>query len=157
MQWDAIGAMSEMLGAIAVVTTLLYLTREVRQNARSMSIAALRDTTAQWNQWSEMLATSADLADIVARGNVDYGGLEAREKLRYGAYVQSFFDNVESYRSLAVDHGMDKDMDVLSRIVGRRVTIPGYRSWWRENVDDYAGDFVAWVDEIARRRELEDG
>ncbi len=67
MNWDAIGAIGEISGAIAVVATLLYLSKQIRQNSRSVEISALRDTTAQWNHWSEMLATSADLADIVAK------------------------------------------------------------------------------------------
>jgi hypothetical protein len=53
----------------------------------------------------EMLATSPDLADVVAKGNglADLGDAEA---LRYGAFVQSFLDNVEAYRSLSTDHGV---------------------------------------------------
>ena len=48
MNWVATGAVGEVLGAIAVVATLLYLTREVRQNARSLSISARR-----YHRWIE--------------------------------------------------------------------------------------------------------
>ena len=66
-----------------------------------------------------MIATSPDLAQIVAKGNKSYGSLSESESLRYGAYVQSFFDNVESYRSLATDYGMDRDLAVLTSTVSR--------------------------------------
>jgi hypothetical protein len=148
MNWDAIGAVGEVIGAAAVVVTLLFVARDIRQNSKSLSISALRDTTAQWNQWSEMIATSNDLADIVAKGNKTYSDLSESEKLRYGAYVQSFFDNVESYRSLVVDHNTDKDLDVLVSITARRVIIPGFGAWWRENAADYDADFVAWIDSL---------
>jgi hypothetical protein len=111
-------------------------------------MSALRDTTAQWNQWSEMIATSSDLADIIVKGNESYSNLSASEKLRYGAYVQSFFDNVESHRSLVIDHEADKDLAVLSAIARRRSTISGFKSWWRENTADYDADFVAWIDDL---------
>jgi hypothetical protein len=68
MNWEAIGALGQVLGSVAVVATLLYVAREVRQSGRSLSISALRDTTAQWNHWSEMIATSTDLAEIVSKG-----------------------------------------------------------------------------------------
>ena len=100
MNWEAIGALGQVLGAVAVIATLLYIAREVRQNGRSLSISALRDTTAQWNHWSEMIATSTDLAEIVSKGNKSSDNLSESESLRYGAYVQSFFDNVDSYRLL---------------------------------------------------------
>jgi hypothetical protein len=36
MNWDAIGAMGEVVGALAVVTALLILLIQVRQNNKSM-------------------------------------------------------------------------------------------------------------------------
>jgi hypothetical protein len=149
MNWEAITGIGEVLGAIAVVVTLLYLTREVRQNAKSLSISALRDTTAQWNHWSEMIATSDGLAEIVVRGNKSFHALSESEKLRYSAWVQSFFDNAESYRSLVLDYEMDdKDLTVLESIVARRLLIPGFTAWWKENTTDYGDDFVAWIDSL---------
>ena len=148
LNWDAIGTIAEIIGAVAVVATLLFVARDIRQNSKSLSMSALRDTTAQWNQWSEMLATSGDLADIVAKGNESYSNLSTSDKLRYGAFVQSFFDNVESYRTLVVDHQVDKDLDVLSNIVRRRCNTPGFRFWWHENSLDYDAGFIAWVEEL---------
>jgi len=98
-----------------------------------------------------MLATSPDLADIVAKGNRSFGNLSEAESLRYGAYVQSFFDNAESYRSLIIDHGVDKDIGVLESIVGRRLAIAGFREWWSGNTEDYSQDYVAWIDRISSK------
>jgi hypothetical protein len=145
MNWDAIGALGEIVGAMAVVATLLYLSREIRHNARSLSIAALRDTTAQWNQWSDMIASSPDLAEVVAKGNQSIASLTEAESLRYGAYVQAFFDNVESYRVLVAEHEIYRDLEVLRSIVGRRIGIPGFWAWWKDNSADYSNDFVDWI------------
>jgi len=150
MNWDTIGAIGEIVAAIAVVATLLYLSKQIRQNSRSVEISALRDTTAQWNHWSEMLATSADLADVVAKGNNSYGSLSESESLRYGAFVQAFFDNVESYRELVSKHQVDKDLAVLESIVARRIEASGFSVWWSENTKDYGDDFVSWIEDIRR-------
>ena len=146
MNWEAIAAFGEIIGVIAVIVTLLFVAREIRQNARSLSMTALRDSTTQWNQWSEMIAMSASLADIVAKGNISYTSLRENERLRYDAYIQSFFDNTESYRPLVVDYEIDRDLDVLVSIVRRRVSIPGFRERWDENRDDYGSDFQNWID-----------
>ena len=148
MNWEAIAAIGEVVGAVAVVVTLLFVARDIRQNSKSLAMAALRDTTAQWNQWSDMIASSSDLAHIVEKGNESYSSLSGSEKLRYGAYVQSFFDNVESYRSLVIDHKTDKDLAVLTAIVARRLAIPGFAEWWRENTPDYGGEFIDWVENL---------
>lgn len=36
MNWDAMGAVAELLGAIAVFVTIVYLTVQVRQNAKAL-------------------------------------------------------------------------------------------------------------------------
>ena len=148
MNWEALVAIGELVGAFAVVVTLLYLAVNVRQNYKSISISALRDSTAQWHQWSDMLASSSDLADIVARGNRELASLSESETLRYGAYVQSFFDSAESYRTLVIDHKLDKDLAVLMSIVSRRVTIPGFATWWEQNTADYEEAFISWIEGI---------
>jgi hypothetical protein len=151
MNWQAIGAIGEVIGAIAVVITLLYVARDIRQNSRSLAIAALRDTTSNWNQLSGLVASSGELADIVARGNRSLASLSEPEALRYGAYVQSFFDNVENLRSLVVDYGIQRDLAVIEAIVARRVVVRGYAEWWRDNTGDYSPAFIAWIEQIRAR------
>jgi hypothetical protein len=145
MTWSEISALAEIIGAFAVVLTLLYLAKEIRHNSRSLQVTALRDTTSQWNEWGTLVASSADLAEIVVKGNMAYASLSAPDRLRYGAYVQSFFDNVESYRALVVDHRVEKDLSVLESIVRKRLEAPGFCEWWDENTADYDAEFVAWV------------
>ena len=152
MNWNAIGAISEVLAAIAVVITLIYLARQIRQNSQAVEVSALRDTTEQWNRWSEALATSPDLADIVARGNKSYRNLPEVEALRYGAYVQMFFDCTESARELVLEHEVQKDVDVLEEIVARRISYPGFAEWWSENHLDYNADLVAWINSIGEKQ-----
>jgi hypothetical protein len=145
LDWTAIGAIGEFLGAVAVVMTLLYLAKQIRQNSLAVEVSALRDTTAQWNQWSGILASSPDLAEIVTRGNHSYKGLPEADAVRYGAFVQMFFDDVESYRTLAHVHDIEKDLHVIEAIVRRRICINGFAEWWDENTADYDEKFVDWV------------
>lgn len=153
MNWDAIGAVGEILGAIAVIATLIYLAKQIRQNSQAVQISALRDTTEQWNKWSEVLATSPGLADIVARGNDSYKRLPENEALRYGAYVQMFFDCTESYRLLVSEHRVQKNLDVLESIVGRRICATGFVEWWSENQQDYDAEFIDWINSIGGKQQ----
>lgn len=45
MDWNAIGAMGEVAGAIAVVITLLFLARQLRENTKSTNAAAHSERT----------------------------------------------------------------------------------------------------------------
>jgi hypothetical protein len=51
MNWEAISAIGQMVGAIAVVISLIYLTREVRNNARATRLASMRSLSEAINQY----------------------------------------------------------------------------------------------------------
>ena len=42
MNWDAIGAVGEILGAAAVVATLVYLAQQIRRNAKSVEGSSIQ-------------------------------------------------------------------------------------------------------------------
>lgn len=46
MNWDAIGAVAQIIGAIAVVVTLIYLAGQVRQAARATQAASFQAASA---------------------------------------------------------------------------------------------------------------
>ena len=45
MNWDAIGAVGEISGAIAVVVTLIYLTVQIKQNSQQIRLASSQVAT----------------------------------------------------------------------------------------------------------------
>jgi hypothetical protein len=45
MNWDAIGVVVEVLGAIAVVVTLIYLARQTAENSRAVKAGSAREVT----------------------------------------------------------------------------------------------------------------
>ena len=81
MNWDALGAIAELLGAIAVFLTLAYLTVQVRQNSKALELQnkfsaaqimqARTDTVMQWNSvilGSEQNIAANSLAMNLLRG-----------------------------------------------------------------------------------------
>ena len=51
MNWEAIGAVGELVGAIAVVATLAYLAMQIRQNTTTAKAATYSATTDGWAQY----------------------------------------------------------------------------------------------------------
>ena len=46
VNWDAVGAIGEVAGAVAVVGTLFYLSRQISQNSKALDTANERASTA---------------------------------------------------------------------------------------------------------------
>jgi len=51
MNWDAIGALAEAIGAIAVIVTLVYLAIQLRQNTRAIERSTERGVFDDANDW----------------------------------------------------------------------------------------------------------
>ena len=64
MNWEAISAIGQLVGALAVVISLIYLANQVRGNARETRLAAMRSTLDFLNRFTQQIAEHADLAEL---------------------------------------------------------------------------------------------
>lgn len=90
MNWDAIGAIGEIIGATAVVASLVYLAVQIRTQNRESRMSAMHDISAGYR---EVLAGMAEagIADLYAKAFDDYESLTRSETIRLIAGASSLF------------------------------------------------------------------
>ena len=70
MNWDALGAIAELLGAIAVFLTLAYLTVQVRQNSKALELqnkfSAAQIMQARTDTLTQVIATSSSAENLAS-------------------------------------------------------------------------------------------
>ncbi len=64
MNWDAIGSVAEVFGAVGVIVSLLYLASQIRQNTREMRSSTSQNFLSSFNALSEFSQTSEYGADL---------------------------------------------------------------------------------------------
>jgi len=69
VNWDAISAGAEILGAIAVVASLVYVGKQVAQNTAMMRVGAASETLEKDFELTNPILESAELADIWSKGD----------------------------------------------------------------------------------------
>lgn len=91
MNWEAVGAIGEIVGAIAVVATLYYLALQIRENtARTRQVEA--NTNFQQVSPARLaLAQSEQLAKVLAKGLEDLALLEPSEQIQFDALMSERF------------------------------------------------------------------
>ncbi len=67
MNWEAIGAVGEVLGSLAVLLTLIYLANQIRQSNDLARFNATKEIVNQFNQLNQMVATDANLRELLAK------------------------------------------------------------------------------------------
>ena len=83
MNWEAIGAIAELLGAVAVIVTLAYLAIQIRQNTRSVTTATYDSVLSAFNDVNTVVVNNPDVASIFIRGNDEPRSLNDAEAVQY--------------------------------------------------------------------------
>ncbi len=149
MDWDAIGAVGEVLGAAAVLVTLVYLARQIKQNTQEVRSSNYHGITDSFNGINVMMATNSDLARIFKDGNNSYSALSEEEQTQYGFFMHAAFRvmDVLHYQS---HHGTGDTTlwDAEKPTIDTLLAGQGARDWWRTRPFNFSADFVAYIDGI---------
>ena len=102
MDWTAIGAIGETLGAVAVLATLFYLAAQIRQSATSTRTASELHVTKMIEGWVGEMSGDEHFQGIwekISNGeHLEF--LEQRRYIwwlvRYGAIAQGVYDQYEA-------------------------------------------------------------
>ena len=144
VNWEAISAIGQIVGAIAVVISLIYLAREVRRNARATRQAAMRSTLDFFNRYSQQITEHADVAELRIRGFDDFESLEGVDRARFDSLMNQLFRNLEDvyYQNLHghLDPRVWRGMEVAVRELNAQ---PGVQAWWRSHSHWFGGEEFA--------------
>lgn len=142
MNWEAIGAVGEVLGASGVIISLLYLASQIRGEARAKRASAVHDQSDAYRHFLQTMATDEELAAIYLRGLRDYGSVKEVELVRFSSalgllfrvFDEAFFQWKEGNLDSSVWHGFESPMaDMLA--------YPGAREWWSTRSHWYSEPF----------------
>jgi hypothetical protein len=68
MNWDAIGAIGELVGALAVLLTLIYLARQIKHGANTNEAETFSNSLGAYHNWRRLVIDHADLLTRFERG-----------------------------------------------------------------------------------------
>ncbi len=145
MNWEALGAVGETLGAIFIVITLIYLARQVSYAKRSMNWQYHENVNALFNQSYNAVASSTDLARAVHKAEAGQE-LAPEEYIQVRSHVTTLLNGFEE---LFVHSGE------LSEIISKEEIEPmivaylntgEYRRIWDDVKGGLNPRFVSWVD-----------
>jgi hypothetical protein len=144
MNWEAIGAVGEILGALGVVVTLVYLARQIRQNTRVSRADMTKDLYLASRSAILDLASNDRLAELWA----DIRSFESADEARRYSFYQSFFRLYELQFNLAgqgfLDDSIARSYMLVIRMFGRTEHFDAY---WRIAQNEFHEEFVEYVNE----------
>ena len=92
MDWEALGAIGEIIGAIAVIATLIYLAFQIRQNTAAVVSSSFEAGVSQYNDFRLKVADSEELSQLWFDGLSDPQSLSDNQRNRFRILVAAFLD-----------------------------------------------------------------
>jgi len=90
MNWDAIAAVGELLGASAVLVTLIYLAVQIRQNTSAVATATYESTMTGFNDINIVVAGNPALASVLDRGCQNPDSLTTEEVVQFNFLLRCY-------------------------------------------------------------------
>jgi hypothetical protein len=152
MNWDIISSVTDIIGTITIVITLLYVLMQIRLNSRQLgrSIQANRTSNMQSvienaNLWREMVLGD-DNADIWIRGLNDLHSLNQIEKMKFNMMAGSLIWTCWFVYQLQRNEGLMPDVN--SSMFQDLYKHTGYRDWLLAHEKLHTDDFRDFLEEV---------
>ncbi len=150
MNWDALGAIAELIGSIAVLITLAYLSIQVKQNSRMQRQQNVTEQTNRCIDSGQLLANDPEFADIHLRAlnNMD---LTAVEFSRLSGF---FFAVLTDFEEMYYTHKAGEQSEFRWENLNKHVywqIKPGTKGndWWNLMKNNlYTKEFIEHVDQL---------
>ena len=160
MNWEALGTVAEIIGALAVVVSLVYLAAQIRQNtrqveeqARAQRFAALGILFDNWRNFRSNIISDSRVAGIWRRGNEDPSQLSEDDRMVFDLLMVDLLWGFSANWMMGVDEGLGSYLreDISDNLLV--YASPGLREWWRTNPHrrEYPRDFSLFVEQLLSR------
>ena len=148
MSLDDVGNIGELIGAVGVIITLIYLAVQIRQNTSALKATSHQEATREAADFVAQIAGDGDIARIFSKGGKDWNCLEGDEKLRFSMLLFRVFFNFQNTYNLHQNGGIDDEywesqLGVMMWFMG----MPGVRSWWDVGKIQLRKSFVEFIEQ----------
>ncbi len=128
-----ITVLAELLAAVGVIASLIFVAFEIRKNAAQARQANWGNAADRFNAVYSQTG-DIELAKLVVKGRQSYHDLSEAEKVSFGHYLEQICIAIEALlvhgESLA--HGREVMMALAKKHLAFHLGFPGSRQWYDE-------------------------
>lgn len=149
MNWDAIGSVGEIIGALAVVVSVIYLALQVKKQTDESRLAASRELASEYGSAIAGVTADLEFSAVWLKACQDYNSLPNKERL-WASFTFQRMCRVHEQQYL---HVSNKNVDAVyfeSLQVALRewMTFPGAQQWWELSKGMFGSSFQTYVDNL---------
>jgi hypothetical protein len=145
-EWASV---AEIVGAFAVVISLLYVGVQVNDSASAVRAASANDVNVALQSWYLEIGTDQQTSELFYRALTSEEALSNEEEFQYLMMLHGAFLAFQNSYLLAEEGTIDTELReaITAAIVGIK-QLPGMRRYWRQRRSYLHSGFSAYVDQL---------
>lgn len=147
MDWNALSAIADVLAAISIILTVVYLAIQIRKNTHATHSQTYQLATSALAEMAGIIGSSKELARIFRVGMINPDKLDEDEFAQFGYLGISLFRRFENVFFQYQSRMIDEDF-----WTGHRDNIlwsfhrPGMQVWWKDRKFACSKSFREFLD-----------
>jgi hypothetical protein len=145
-----IGSLSELVGAIATVGTLIYVALQIRENTSWSKRQALESGIDRIISWQARLTENPEIMDVYLNGKEGYESFDEASRYRLNFIMIEILATLEAL----IEHGKTEAvkreaLENSKNWIRRELEGSGTRIWWNEmGRERLSADYAGLIDDI---------
>ena len=147
INWDAVSAISEALGVIAIVSSLVFVGIQIRQNSKMVAAQTFQAISSTSAEYTFRMGEDPEITKLIGAAMGDGEGLDREQLMRIDALLRAVYRNFENYYHQRARGFLEADMwegyrqTMLSMLAGGVG-----RDWWSRNKIGFGKRYREFID-----------
>jgi hypothetical protein len=152
INWEALGAIANLVAAIGVIATLIYLSVQIRQNTKAVRSSSIQNLVQSFSTTAQAAIENEDIIPLLLKGNTGADALTEVERARlHFWFIMTFrrFEGVYFQRDLGI-----VDADVIDGFERSHLAVlasKGAQDWWVNSKGIFNSGFVRYVEMLLEK------
>lgn len=139
----------EIIGAAAVVLSLIYLAVQIRQNTQAQRSENYSRALERLAAMQSSMAIDAEFALMFSKGAADIEQLTPRDRIRFTWSCYEAFGAFEFMFHAAKTNALPEEVwERWSAAVAWWLTFPGVQTWWASKPASFTESFTSFVESL---------
>ena len=157
MNWDALGAIAEIVASIGVIASLAYLAVQIRNQTIESSLASGNELANQLNQAFSSLTDNRDFASLFYKALTDFESLDPTDRVQFSSYMVRVYKIFEAMYFRKLRGGLDDAIWTgVEEAIRDGLQYPGIQSWWATRAHWFNDEYREYVSALDKNKRSPD-
>jgi hypothetical protein len=149
-------SVAEIIGAVAVVVSLIYVGYQVNDNTSAIRSAAANDASVAMQTWYLEMGSNRQASDLWFNAMTSPEPLSTHDEFQFMMMMHAVLLGMQNSYLLSQEGTIDAEFrEAITTAVIAVKDLPGMGRYWRQRRDFFHRGFAEYVDDLLAREAIE--